>query len=69
MKDIRLVMSVDVTATLSSIKPGETVFCPSSAIGQRVVRSIASRLKRERNISLTVASREDGVAITRRTNQ
>lgn len=66
MKDIHLVMSVDVTATLSSIKPGETVFCPSSVIGQRVVRSIASRLKREKGISLTVASGEGGVIITRR---
>lgn len=69
MKDIHLVMSVDVTATLSSIKPGETVFCPSSVIEQRVVRSIASRLKREKDISLTIASRKGGVAITRRTNQ
>ena len=66
MKDIHLVMSVDVTATLSSIKPGETVFCPSSVIGQRVVRSIALRLKREKGISLTVASGEGGVIITRR---
>ena len=63
---MRLVMSVDVTATLSSIKPGETVFCPSSEIKHRTVRSIASRLKREKDISLTVASGEGGVIIPRR---
>lgn len=66
MEQINIVNSVDVTATLLAIPLNTTVYCPNKLIDSQIVRTIASRLKRENRGLYIVSSYEDGVTITRK---
>jgi len=66
MEQINIVNSVDVTATLLAIPLNTTVYCPHKLIDSQIVRTIASRLKKENRGLYIVSSYEDGVTITRK---
>lgn len=66
MEQINIVNSVDVTATLLAIPLNTTVYCPHKLIDSQIVRTIASRLKRENRGLYIVSSYEDGVTVTRK---
>lgn len=66
MKQINIVNSVDVTATLLAIPLNTTVYCPHKLIDSQIVRTIASRLKRESRGLYVISSYKEGVTITRK---
>ncbi len=66
MEQINIVKSIDVTATLLAIPLNTTVYCPHKLIDSQIVRTIASRLKKDRRGLYIVSSYEDGVSITRK---
>ena len=66
MEQIKLIKTNDVTATLLAIPLGKTVYCPNKVIKSEVVRTIASRLGKQKRGLFIISAMDDGVSITRR---
>ena len=66
MEQITVIKTIDVTATLLNIPLNTTVFCTNSLIRSEIIRTIASRLKRQKKGLFIVSAINDGVSITRK---
>lgn len=66
MKQINIVNSVDVTATLLNIPLNDTVYCPNNVINSQVMRTVAARLKKQNRGLFLIKAEKEGINITRK---